>query len=738
MKKCQLVSSVIIFFLVSSLFSTPAIASTPRQTLPSAIFDCTTITDIPPSECDALLALYVNTDGANWTNKTNWFVTTTADDWYGVTVTSGHVTILNLSFNNLNGTIPTDLGNLANLIELYLHYNNLTGSIPASLGGLSSLTALLLYNNQLSGAIPPELGDLSALTNLSLSQNALSGSIPTELGKLSNLYYLSLRNNQLSGSIPTSLGSLTNMLYLELSGNLLDGAIPVELANLSNLRELSLEGNSLTGNIPPQLGSLSNLYHLHLYSNKLEGQIPPELGNLSNLQYLNLGDNDLTGSIPPELGNLTQLTGLHIFDTGISGSIPSQLGNLANLQWMSLYQNSLSGNLPATFTNLDNLFGAYLQDNQLTGSIPPEMGGLEKLQDLWLENNDLSGSIPAELGALSELRRLHLQLNDLTGSVPTSFTNLTKMTEFYFHDTTLCEPATSAYQAWKAAVTDYQGTGLSCSVLSPVDEEKLTSSKVTFVWNPVTDAAKYKLQLSTKDDFSTLIISIKTTTNTYPYLTSLVSGKTYYWRVCALVFDDWTDWDSHRFYSMDPLAAPILASPANAALLALPVSLSWDPVTNAAQYQLQVARDADFSDQVFKGKLVDTFKEFSDLAPGKYYWRVKAIEAGGLKGPWSELRLFTVVKVFPPVLTSPANEAFVDPALILTWDPAEDAVKYKLQVAKDATFTNLIVNENTTELSKALTGLKARGYFWRVRAIDADGFKSPWSIAWKFTVVATP
>jgi len=738
MKKYRLASSVIIIFLISSLFSTPVIASTPQQTLPSALFDCSTITDVPVSECAALVSLYANTDGANWTNNTNWFVTTTADDWHGVTVNSGHVTILNLSYNNLTGTIPAELGDLGNLVELYLYYNNLTGSIPSSLGGLSSLTTLMLYSNQLSGAIPPELGNLTALTYLSLYLNNLSGSIPTQLGNLSNLLFLHLQNNQLSGSIPTSLGNLTHLLELELRGNYLEGTIPAELGNITSLMFLGLDANSLTGNIPPQLGSLSNLYHLHLYSNQLEGEIPPELGNLSNLQYLNLGQNNLIGSIPPELGNLTSLTGLHIFFTGVSGAIPSQLGNLTNLEWLSLYNNSLSGNIPSTFMNLDKLVAAYLQENQLSGSIPPELGDLDKLQDLWLENNDLSGSVPVELGALPELRRLHLQFNDLTGSVPTSFTNLTKMTEFYFHDTTLCEPATSAYQAWKATVKNYEGTGFSCSVLSPVDEEMLISSKVTFMWDPVTDATKYKLQLSTKDDFSTLVLSTNTSINSYANLTSLAFDKTYYWRFRAYVSDQWTDWETHRFYSMDPLAPPTLDKPANSTLLALPVTLSWDPVTNATQYQLQLARDTAFSDQVFKGKLVDTFKEFADLAPGKYYWRVKAIEAGGLKGPWSAARLFTVVKVFPPVLTSPANEAFVDPALTLTWELADDAVKYKVQVAKDAAFTNLIVNESTNTLTKSLTGLKARSYYWRVRAIDAEGYKSPWSNVWKFTVVATP
>jgi predicted phage tail protein len=186
---------------------------------------------------------------------------------------------------------------------------------------------------------------------------------------------------------------------------------------------------------------------------------------------------------------------------------------------------------------------------------------------------------------------------------------------------------------------------------------------------------------------------------------------------------------------MDPLAAPVLTTPLDGALLYPNLTLSWDAVVNAAQYQLQVATDSAFTDRVFNGKIIDTFQDLNDLAPGKYYWRVKAIEEGGLKGTWSVVRGFTVTRIFPPVLTSPDNEATVGPDVTLSWDAVDNAVQYKLQVSKDAAFTKLIVSEKTTELSKALTGLGARNYYWRVKAIDADGFKSPWSEVWMFTVV---
>ena len=723
--------------LLFSFLATPVTAQPVKGPTPIT-FDCTTITDVPVIECEALVSLFINTGGATWSNKTNWLTSTVADDWYGVTVASGHVTILNLNSNNLVGTLPAQLGNLSGLAELYLFYNQLSGSIPASLGNLTALNTLVLFSNQLTGAIPPELGNLTNLTTLSLYSNELSGSIPTVLGSLTKLTNLDLHSNLLSGSIPTTLGSLVKLRDLSLSSNQLTGPIPVELANLTDLNYLDMSGNLLSGSIPPQLGTLSNLYNLHLYSNQLTGTIPSELSNLSSLQYLNLGGNLLSGSIPPELGNLISLTQLHLFDSGLTGSIPPELGNLSQLMHLSLYDNSLSGSIPSTIGNLDELQTLYLWENDLTGSIPPELGNMNKIQWIYLDHNLLSGAIPIELGNLVTLKGLTLAVNGFSGSVPTTFINLINMDYFVFSDTSLCEPASSAYQAWKATVVSYYGTGISCSVVSPVDEEKLSSSKVTFVWDPVPDAIKYKIQLSTREDFSTTVFSVNTTTNTYPYLTSLLSGKTYYWRIRALAGVSWTDWESHRFYSMDPLAAPGLAAPENGSLRYPNLSLTWFSVTNAVQYQLQVARDSAFTDLVFKGKVSDTFKDFSDLAPGKYYWRVKSIEAGGLKSPWSQVRQFTVVKVFPPALVSPGKDSTVNPDVTLTWEAAEFATQYKLQVSKDAAFTKLIVDEKTTALSKALTGLAARNYYWRVRAFTADGFKSPWSEVRKFTVVTPP
>lgn len=244
---------------------------------------------VSSAEHNALVDLYNGTNGAGWANKTNWLVAADECTWFGVTCDPAHtvVQMVALATNNLNGTMPASLGNLASLQNLNLTYNRLSGSIPLQLGNLKNLRGLFLYFNQLSGSIPPQLGSMSSMQGLYLDDNQLSGSIPPELASLTGLQNLFLYNNQLSGSIPAQLGSLTLLLVLE------------------------LRNNQLTGSIPPELGNLKNLQYLYLRDNRLSGSIPPELGNLTSLQYVLLDTNQLTGSIPSTLKNLTSLVPTH-------------------------------------------------------------------------------------------------------------------------------------------------------------------------------------------------------------------------------------------------------------------------------------------------------------------------------------------------------------------------------------------------------------------------------------------
>ncbi len=184
---------------------------------------------IPAIERAALIALYNSTDGDNWTNNSGWkdgYLHTdgfampgTEYLWYGVTWSTDGVLALSLYSNQLTGSIPSELGNLGNLVLLGLSHNQLAGSIPAALGNLVNLIYLGLDRNQLTGSIPAELGNLAKLQWLLLSLNELTGSIPAELGNLGNLIQLMLESNELAGNIPTELMNLSSLLYLDICDN---------------------------------------------------------------------------------------------------------------------------------------------------------------------------------------------------------------------------------------------------------------------------------------------------------------------------------------------------------------------------------------------------------------------------------------------------------------------------------------------------------------------------------------
>jgi len=63
--------------------------------------------------------------------------------------------------------IPPELGQATSLTSLKLNSEALTGSIPTQIGELAALVQLEIYDNPgLSGAMPSEIGDLSQLTQV--------------------------------------------------------------------------------------------------------------------------------------------------------------------------------------------------------------------------------------------------------------------------------------------------------------------------------------------------------------------------------------------------------------------------------------------------------------------------------------------------------------------------------------------------------------------------------------------
>jgi len=327
--------------------------------------------------------------------------------------------------NDLN-TLPREIGQLANLIELNLSGNNLV-YLRREIGQLTNLTQLNLSGNKLA-TLPQEIGQLTNLIQLNLSNNKLT-TIPREIGQLKKLTQLKLTYNGLT-TLPREVCQLNNLIMLDLSGNKL-ASLPPEIGQLTNLIQLKLDGNSLI-TLPREIGNLSKLKYLHLASNEIT-ILPNEIGQLGNLQFLDLKSNSLD-TLAPEIGNLINLNQLNLRNNRLT-ALPPEIGNLINLNQLSLYGNNFT-KLPAEIIQLKNLTQLGLSDNNLT-SIPSEVLQLTNLTQLFLSQNNLT-ALPPEIINLSSLSQLDLRNNNIT-VFPPEILKLTELTHLFLSSNKLTE-----------------------------------------------------------------------------------------------------------------------------------------------------------------------------------------------------------------------------------------------------------------------------------------------------------
>ncbi|KAF3435221.1 hypothetical protein FNV43_RR22308 [Rhamnella rubrinervis] len=359
------------------------------------------------------------------------------------TLLSSNITTLYLSTNHFSGPIPHDLGEVMPLLSvLDISRNSLNGSIPLSLGNLTQLSYLVISNNELSGDIPNIWENTPFLTIIDMSNNSLSGTIPSSMGSHSHLQYLSLASNHLSGEFP-SLKNCSEMVDIDLSYNKFSGELPVWLGeSMPALLVLRLKSNFFSGNIPPKFCGLSNLHILDLSYNDLSGHIPQCIGNLTGMRTELISTNEyfydfshFGSMIARGISSKTNLatifrvvSSLDLSNNHLYGTIPSSIGELSLLKFLILSNNNLSGELPSSLQNCSSLVGLDLGDNKFSGKLPAWIGEtMPGLMILRMRSNFFTGDTPSEFCGLSNLHVLDLSCNHLTGHIPQCIGNLSGM-----------------------------------------------------------------------------------------------------------------------------------------------------------------------------------------------------------------------------------------------------------------------------------------------------------------------
>jgi Leucine-rich repeat (LRR) protein len=562
------------------------------------VFSLPVFASISQDERDALIALYEATGGDEWFDRSGWLgAPGTECSWYGVYCNDSEswVEYIDLSYNNLTGTLPQELTALDSMWGLYLGYNEFSGGFPTVLTQMPDLGFLDLEGNNLSGTIPSGVGDMGSLEYLYVGYNDFEGPLPQELRLLnligiglggtnidgtlseiiaffsvfSDLEYLVLSDLGFQSDVPPTISRFTELRTLNLGGNDLTGdigsvllllqpmaaleelyldrnqftgALPQDFSSLANMYALSLWSNRISGTIPAGIGTMTNLIYLDLDANQLTGTIPPEIGNLVEMEYLWLSSNRLTGSIPTSFANLKKLDSLVLYDNQLSGPFPSFLSALPDLMWMSLWGNRLTGPIPAAIADFDSLRWVDLDGNLFDGTIPPEIGQMTNLIELWMGSNLLEGAIPPEIGNLTNLEALYLYSNNLRGEVPATITNLQNTYAIELGDNALraSNPAVEAFLRDKGGYEDYPFEGLQTVPPTGIEVDSVSPFTTTLTWTPILydwEAGGYQVQASTTPGGPyTPVVTTATKWDEGVVVTGLQPAQTYYFIIKTVTY----------------------------------------------------------------------------------------------------------------------------------------------------------------------------------------------------------
>jgi len=304
------------------------------------------------------------------------------------------------------------------------------------------------------------------------------------------------------------------------------------------------------------------------------------------------------------------------------------------------------------------------------------------------------------------------------------------------------------------------------SQLAPVNGV-IQQANPFFSWTPIPGVEKYQLQVDETTSYERPLMdepfyNVTTAAIVKIEEPTVYIGADYFWRVRGIdAQGNFTPWSNNNSFRYGEIASPNLVYPLpyyepdtettpvySDRTIAWPM-FAWDSsfifhtLTNTVSipqyYELTVAADAFFSDVRFQIETAGLFATptalhpFTNLEDGKqYYWRVRAFLANGEQVGIDQTWLTRIDRATPerthtesitPIFPADSFEAVGVPP-VLGWSPLEGATHYRLQVAKDANFNDLVEDVmpqfvNYAPWQGRRLNMPMGTYYWRVRAESA-------------------
>ena len=156
-------------------------------------------------------------------------------------------------------------------------------------------------------------------------------------------------------------------------------------------------------------------------------------------------------------------------------------------------------------------------------------------------------------------------------------------------------------------------------------------------------------------------------------------------------------------------------------------TLKWNAVTGAAKYEVYRARSLNGDYIKYSTVTGTSYTNISYIENGNtYYYKVRALKSDGTAGAWSSIVSVTYKQTLPAPTVTGGNDAQGRPTL--TWKAVTGAAKYEVYRArsKDGDYIkySTVTGTSYTNISYIENG---NTYYYKVRALDANGTAGAWS-----------
>ena len=246
-----------------------------------------------------------------------------------------------------------------------------------------------------------------------------------------------------------------------------------------------------------------------------------------------------------------------------------------------------------------------------------------------------------------------------------------------------------------------------------------------FSWNPVTGAARYRIQIySSPGGWSSPLYNATTLATTHQPINKLTNG-TYYWRVVPVDPGNRDGTPSlERTFTAGYYSVPTLLEPLDNATPVFTPTFRWTAIRGAQYYRLQYTTDPAFATGITQIDTPNTTYTPTNAMPNdvNYYWRVR-VHSGNSISNWTQSRTFKKKWYIKPVNLTPTNLYQDQRFPTFSWTPVPGASVYKIDMCYDPNCTNSY-NSNTTSNTfytpQYYSGAPSTTY-WQVTPYDANG-----------------